>query len=197
VDRAAPLVRAVLATSVLLAALLALRVAFDRRDGAPVAAAGREASICFEVVGASADPGLHCVARPSADEAAPLAPCATREARARVEALARRCDWRGQRLVLAPARAGGPCAPRLEPLPAALRVALGVPLDPDTVTRAELEALPGVGAGTARSIVETREHLGASFRLDAVPGLGPRRAARLAPLLRRGPAVPPECVGPP
>ncbi|MBI5489254.1 MAG: hypothetical protein HY905_18100 [Deltaproteobacteria bacterium] len=195
-DRAAPFLRAAAATSVVLAVLLAVRLGLDRRAGERAATQTGGGTICFEVVGASADPGLRCVARPSADEAAPLAPCRTPAARARLELLARRCDWRGRRLVLAPARAGGPCVPRLEPLPAALRVALGVPLDPDTVTRAELEALPGVGVGTARSIVETRERLGASFRWDAVPGVGSRRAARLAPLLRRGPAVPPECVGP-
>ncbi|MBI5499866.1 MAG: hypothetical protein HY907_06460 [Deltaproteobacteria bacterium] len=197
-DRAAPFLRAVLATSVVLAALLAMRLGLDRRAGRmPVPAGWSATSTCFDVAGATADPGLRCAARPGVDEAAPLPPCATREARARVEFLAQRCNWHGRRLVLAPVAAGGPCAPRLVPLPAALRVALGIPLDPGTAARADLEALPGVGSGTARRIVEAQERLGASFRLDAVPGLGPRRAARIAPLLQSVPAAPPECGGPP
>ena len=114
-----PFARAVVATLFLLAALLVARALLARRGGSRAAWAGHRTAVCFEVTGASMDPGLRCGVRPSAAEAAPAAPCATAPARGRIDQLAARCDWRGKRLVLAPVRAGGPCVPRLEPLPPA------------------------------------------------------------------------------
>jgi competence protein ComEA len=191
------LTRATVATFVLLAVLLAARAFLDRRDAPRAARAGRRAAACFDVVGASRDPGLRCVTRPSVEDAAPAAPCGTAAARARIADLAARCDWRGKRLILAPLRAGGPCIPRLEPLPAAVRLALRVPLDLSTATLRDLEALPGVGPATARNIVDSRTREGAEFRLERVPGIGARRSAELAPLLHFAPGGPAECGGPP
>jgi competence protein ComEA len=49
------------------------------------------------------------------------------------------------------------------------------PVDVNTATTAELEALPGIGPATAAAIVEHREHVGPFATvddLDAVPGIG-------------------------
>lgn len=70
-------------------------------------------------------------------------------------------------------------------------LAAGVPLDPQTATAAELEALPEVGAGLARRIIQTRQQRDSNGEpprwqradLLQVPGLGERRLKRLLPFL--------------
>jgi len=66
---------------------------------------------------------------------------------------------------------------------------LGNPLDLNTATVEDLEALPGVGPKLAGVIAETRAKLG-SFRdvedLLAVPGVGPKTLERLRPFVRAG-----------
>ena len=63
------------------------------------------------------------------------------------------------------------------------------PLDLNTATAAELDALPGIGPVLAARIVEHRRH--GAFRsveeLLSVPGIGPRLLARLRPALREPP----------
>lgn len=61
------------------------------------------------------------------------------------------------------------------------------PLDPNTASAAELEALPGIGPVLARRIVEHRRAHGRFERLEdllEVQGIGPRMLERLRPLLR-------------
>ncbi|MDR7465060.1 MAG: helix-hairpin-helix domain-containing protein [Armatimonadota bacterium] len=61
------------------------------------------------------------------------------------------------------------------------------PLDPNTASAAELEALPGIGPVLARRIVEHRRAHGRFERLEdllEVEGIGPRMLERLRPLLR-------------
>ncbi len=61
------------------------------------------------------------------------------------------------------------------------------PLDPNTASAAELEALPGIGPVLARRIVEYRRAHGRFERLEdllEVQGIGPRMLERLRPLLR-------------
>jgi competence protein ComEA len=76
-------------------------------------------------------------------------------------------------------------APGGEPPPTAR-----APLDLNTATAAELDALPGIGPVLAARIVEHRRLHGA-FRsveeLRSVPGIGPRLLARLRPSLREPP----------
>jgi competence protein ComEA len=60
------------------------------------------------------------------------------------------------------------------------------PVQLNTATVAELDALPGVGPVTAQRIVEYREQHGAFASiddLDAVPGIGPTRLEHLRELL--------------
>lgn len=63
------------------------------------------------------------------------------------------------------------------------------PLDLNTATAGELEALPRVGPALAARIVEHRHQHGPFVTLDdldAVKGVGPRLLQRLRPLLRLG-----------
>lgn len=70
-------------------------------------------------------------------------------------------------------------------------LAVGVRLDPQTATAAELEALPEIGPGLARRIIETRQQRAArgepplARRADLlqISGLGERRLKRLLPFL--------------
>ena len=73
-----------------------------------------------------------------------------------------------------------------EPLPPAVNA-----IDPNTAPWWELTALPDIGEGTARKIVEYREaHADRSpvFRrpddLEPVPGIGPKTIRRISPYLR-------------
>jgi len=73
-----------------------------------------------------------------------------------------------------------------EPLPPAVSA-----IDPNTAPWWELTALPDIGEGTARKIVEYREaHADRSpvFRrpdgLEPVPGIGPKTIERISPYLR-------------
>jgi competence protein ComEA len=62
----------------------------------------------------------------------------------------------------------------------------GAAIDLNRATAAELELLPGVGPKLARDIVEARTRAGKFTRieqLDAVPGIGPKKLAKLRPFL--------------
>jgi competence protein ComEA len=67
---------------------------------------------------------------------------------------------------------------------AAPAVAPTFPLNVNTATPAELEALPGIGPALAQRIVEYRSAMGplrSLADLEKVRGIGPKTAARLAP----------------
>jgi hypothetical protein len=175
--------RAVLATTLVVLAGLGVRLAGtcgSDGEGEDGAAGPGGRGICFEVVGASARPGLRCLRRPPrAAELALVAPCDDEAARRSVERLLRECPVAGRRLVLAPARVGGACRPRLTELPGAVRLLLGMPVDLRTARRADLEALPGVGPRLAEELLRLRALRSGRIDLRGVTGLGERRRREL------------------
>ncbi len=194
-----PATRAVAATALLLALLLAARWLLVTRVPSAAVARGVSSSgprVCFAVAGATTRPGVRCVPRPDLIDVAPAAPCAGRETMRRIRDLLARCPLHGRRLVLAPSLPGGPCRPRLEPLPAAQRAMLGIPIDLATATAADLEVLPGIGPHTARAILSARNLADRTFDPTGVPGLGPVRSARLRRSLVFDPPLTPECASP-
>lgn len=64
----------------------------------------------------------------------------------------------------------------VERMPAAEAVLLGIPLDPDTMSVVDWEALPGIGPSLAKAIVLDRQNNGNFHDLEGVsrvPGIGP------------------------
>lgn len=60
---------------------------------------------------------------------------------------------------------------------------LGVPLDPDLLSEAEWELLPGIGAALSRRIVKDRQENGAFGTVEGVsrvPGIGPGKLAAMS-----------------
>jgi len=97
----------------------------------------------------------------------------------------------GELLVLeeGPAGAAPACDVRVERLAGAARLALGLPVDVNLATAAELEALPGIGPGLAARIVADRARagpFGSVEALDRVRGIGPATVARLRDLVTVG-----------
>ncbi|MEZ4467917.1 MAG: helix-hairpin-helix domain-containing protein [bacterium] len=84
---------------------------------------------------------------------------------------------------------GGRCHSRVDALPAAQRLALGVPLDANGATVDELRAVSGLGPALAARVVAGRPYARLAD-LERVQGLGPVRRARLAPHLSLGPPPP-------
>ncbi len=66
------------------------------------------------------------------------------------------------------------------------RALFGLGIDPNRADPATLEALPGIGPARAAAIVRERERgrFARPEELTRVPGIGPRTAARLRPWLR-------------
>lgn len=73
-------------------------------------------------------------------------------------------------------RSGGYNMPKVQgKMVIAERIALGIPLDPDTMSVDEWEALPGIGPALARAIVLDRQKNGDFCSLEGVlrvPGVG-------------------------
>lgn len=74
-------------------------------------------------------------------------------------------------------------------LPARQRMALGIGLHPDRMSRADWETLPGIGARLAAEIELDRQNNGDFGQLDAlerVRGIGPAKVNRLRPYFSSG-----------
>lgn len=75
-------------------------------------------------------------------------------------------------------------------LPAHERILLGIPLDPDRMTRRDWESLPGVGPRLAEEIVKDRQNNGAFGSLEGllrVKGIGVKRLATWRPYFSGSP----------
>jgi predicted DNA-binding helix-hairpin-helix protein len=76
---------------------------------------------------------------------------------------------------------------------AAVRIALGIPLEFADASVDDLAAIPGVGRRTAERLVERRARNPGGTDPLRVPGIGPRTGDRLRAALRFGPVSPPDC----
>lgn len=66
------------------------------------------------------------------------------------------------------------------------QLALGLPIDPNEASQADMEALPDVGPALAQAIVTARRQRRFQTEADllSVRGLGPKRLAKLRPYLQ-------------
>ncbi|MEI8105745.1 MAG: ComEA family DNA-binding protein [Actinomycetes bacterium] len=146
--------------------------------GSPLAAPTPSAALVVDVAGAVRRPGLYRLAAGSrvADALHRAGGVTAKADAALVNLAAPLAD--GEQVVV-PAR--GASAPG-----AAVGAASGAPVDLNSATAEQLDALPGIGPVTAQKIVDYRLAHG-PFRstddLDAIPGIGPSRVANLKGLV--------------
>jgi competence protein ComEA len=151
----------------------------------PVVAAQRAPALVVDVAGAVRRPGVYRLARGSRiADAISRAGGPTRVADTpSVNLAAPLVD--GQQ-VLMPTRAGPQSVAATSSAGAADASAHPPPVDLNTATAEQLDALPGVGPVTAQKIIAYRQTHGpftSLAALDAIPGIGPARIASLRGLV--------------
>jgi competence protein ComEA len=187
-----PAQRRVLVGIVLLGALLVLGVPRLLHRGAahvavpvlraprPARASSSGSKLVVDVAGAVRRPGLHALARGSRIADA-LAAAGGATARADVNAVNLAAPIADGEQIVVPARGTGTTGGSSGATPSPM-----APLDLNTATLEQLDALPGIGPTTAQKILDYRQAHG-SFHsvdeLDAVPGIGQGRLAQLEGLV--------------
>ena len=139
--------------------------------------------VVVDVVGAVRDPGLYRLSQGSriADAVARAGGMSRKAYRTLVNLSAPLAD--GEQ-VLVPAR--GAAAPGAADGSSAGVPSPAAPVDINTATDEQLDALPGIGPVTAQKIVDYREQHGPFTSvdgLDAIPGIGPSHLANLKGLV--------------
>jgi competence protein ComEA len=151
---------------------------------APVHVAAKPAAaklFVIDVAGAVRRPGLYRLRSGSRiDDAVAAAGGAT--AKAQLDSVNLAAPVADGEQVVVPGRgAGGAVVP-----PSASGSSPSAPLDLNTATAEELDALPGIGPVTAQKILDYRQAHGpfhAVAELEGVPGIGPGRLAQLKGLV--------------
>jgi competence protein ComEA len=145
------------------------------------AAVPHSAKLVVDVAGAVRRPGLHALA-PGTRIADAVAAAGGATARADIDAVNLAAPVADGEQIVVPAR-GGPGAAGAAsggaPSPTA-------PLDLNTASLEQLDALPGIGPTTAQKILDYRQAHGAFHsvaELDAVPGIGQGRLEQLKGLV--------------
>jgi competence protein ComEA len=146
----------------------------------PAAKATRPTLLVVDVAGAVRRPGLYRLPRGSRIDDA-IAAAGGPAASAQLDAVNLAAPLADGEQIVVPVRAAGGAAA----VPSSPGSAAG-PLDLNSATAEQLEALPGIGPVTAQKILDYRQAHGpfhSLAELEAVPGIGPGRLAQLKGLV--------------
>ena len=152
--------------------------------GAPVRVASKPAApklLVIDVAGAVRRPGLYRLRSGSRIDDA-IAAAGGPSAKAQLDAVNLAAPVADGEQVVVPGRGAGGAAVPSSPAGSSP----SAPLDLNTATLEQLDALPGVGPVTARKILDYRQEHGAFHsvsELEGVPGIGPSHMAQLKGLV--------------